>query len=40
MLAEVTRVAGGVHVKQAITIELEGSDRPAAYVESLIRIYG
>lgn len=40
VLAEVTEVAGGVQLKQAITIELEGSERPAAYVESLTRLYG
>jgi acyl dehydratase len=40
VLADVTPVDGGVQLKQAVTIELEGSDRPAAYVESLMRVYG
>jgi acyl dehydratase len=38
VLMEVTEVPGGVQIKQAITIELDGSDRPAAYVESLTRV--
>jgi acyl dehydratase len=39
VLAGVTPVDGGVQLKQAVTIELEGSERPAAYVESLMRVY-
>lgn len=39
VLAEVTEVPGGVQLKTAVTIELEGSDRPAGYVESLTRAY-
>jgi len=38
-LADVSPVEGGVQMKQAVTIELEGAERPAAYVESLTRIY-
>jgi acyl dehydratase len=38
-LADVTPVEGGVQLKQAVTIELEGSERPAAYVESIMRVY-
>jgi acyl dehydratase len=39
VLADATPVEGGVQLKQAITIELEGSDRPAAYAESLMRVF-
>ncbi len=30
---------GGVQLKQALTVELEGSEKPAAYVESLTRVF-
>jgi acyl dehydratase len=39
VLAGASEVPGGVQLQTAITIELEGSDRPAAYVESLTRLY-
>lgn len=39
VLAGVQPIEGGVQVKLAVTVELEGSDRPAAAVESLSRLY-
>ncbi len=30
---------GGVQLKFATEIEVEGEDRPAAYVENLVRVY-
>jgi len=36
---EATEVDGGVQVKNQVTIEIEGVERPAAVVESLIRFY-
>ena len=39
VLSDVTPVEGGAQIKQAITIELEGSERPAAYVESIMRVF-
>jgi hypothetical protein len=38
-LAEVAPIEGGAQVKEAVTIELAGSERPAAFVESLVRVY-
>lgn len=38
-LAGVESIEGGVQVKIAVTIELEGSPRPAAAVETLTRLY-
>ena len=38
-LAEVTEFDGGAQLKQALTVELEGSERPAAAIESLTRVY-
>lgn len=38
-LLEVKEVSGGLQLKNEITIELEGSEKPAAVVESLIRLY-
>lgn len=40
VLVDVTPVEGGVQIKRAATIELDGAERPAAYVESLTRVYG
>jgi acyl dehydratase len=37
VIADVTDVAGGIQVKMAITIEVEGSDKPACVIESLAR---
>jgi acyl dehydratase len=36
-LLEVTDVAGGVQTKMQITMEVEGSDKPACVIESLSR---
>lgn len=38
-LAEVTPVAGGAQAKTELTIEVEGTDRPAVVAEHLIRVY-
>ena len=40
VLSSVEPITGGSQVKVTFTIELEGADRPAAVVESLIRLYG
>lgn len=40
VLAAVEPIEGGVQVKIAVTVELEGSERPAAAVETLTRLYG
>jgi hypothetical protein len=39
-LIEVKPIENGVQLKTESTIEIEGSDRPAAVVESLVRLYG
>jgi acyl dehydratase len=39
VLKEVTPVAGGVQIVNAVTIELEDSERPAAYVEAVTRVF-
>ena len=39
-LVEVKPIENGVQLKTESTIEIEGSDRPAAVVESLVRLYG
>ena len=38
-LSEVTEVAGGVQVVVTVTIELEGSDKPACVAETISRFY-
>ncbi len=38
-VAEVSEVAGGVQLKLIVTIEVEGSAKPAAVAESLVRLY-
>ena len=38
-LTSVTDVAGGLQVASAVTVELEGSAKPAAYAETLTRLY-
>ena len=40
VLAAVEPIEGGVQAKIAVTVELEGSARPAAAVETLTRLYG
>lgn len=37
-LESVTEVPGGVQLKQNVTIELEGSERPACVAETLVRL--
>jgi acyl dehydratase len=39
-LVEAKSIDGGVQLKVETTIEIEGADRPAAVVESLVRLYG
>jgi acyl dehydratase len=36
-IADVTDVAGGIQVKMRITVEVEGTEKPACVVESLAR---
>jgi acyl dehydratase len=38
-LTDVTPVDGGVQATRRVTIEIEGSDRPACVAESLVRYY-
>jgi acyl dehydratase len=38
-LLEVSEVAGGVQLKARVTIEVEGSERPAMVADALVRIY-
>ncbi|HWV86189.1 MAG TPA: MaoC family dehydratase [Capillimicrobium sp.] len=38
-LAEVTEIKGGVQAKVVVTIEIEGSEKPAVVAESLLRFY-
>jgi acyl dehydratase len=38
-LAEVTEIKGGVQAKVVVTIEVEGSEKPAVVAESLLRFY-
>lgn len=40
VLAEVKPIENGVQVKTETTIEIDGAARPAAVVESLVRLYG
>ncbi|MGH2871356.1 MAG: MaoC family dehydratase [Solirubrobacteraceae bacterium] len=39
-VTEVTEIPGGVQMKQTVTIELEGSPKPACVAESIVRLYG
>jgi acyl dehydratase len=39
-LKEVTPIVNGAQITVAVTIEMEGSERPAAYVESVLRVFG
>ncbi len=38
-LREVEQVAGGLQVKQEVTIELEGSEKPACVAQTVSRLY-
>ena len=37
VLAEVAEVAGGLQLKNTVTVELEGSEKPACVAEALVR---
>ena len=39
-LLEVKPIENGVQLKTESTIEIDGVERPAAVVESLVRLYG
>jgi acyl dehydratase len=39
-IVEVTEAGGGLQVKQRVTIEAEGSDKPVCVADRLVRIYG
>ena len=39
VLRDVKEVTGGVQIKAEVTVELEGSEKPAAVVEALTRLY-
>jgi acyl dehydratase len=39
-IVEVTDVAGGIQAKGLVTIEVEGSPKPACVAEALVRMYG
>src|ERR1700679_2380851 len=38
-LPQVSEVAGGVQFKPRVTVEVEGSERPAMVAESIVRMY-
>jgi acyl dehydratase len=38
-LDSVTEVPGGIHMERTVTVEIEGSDKPAVVAESLVRLY-
>jgi len=38
-LKDVQEIEGGAQITNAVTIELEDSDRPAAYIEAIIRVF-
>ncbi len=39
-IVEVTEVPGGVQAKSKVTIEVQGSEKPACVAETLVRLYG
>jgi acyl dehydratase len=39
-IVEVSEAGGGLQVKQRITIEAEGSEKPVCVADCLVRIYG
>jgi acyl dehydratase len=39
-LLEATPIDNGVHLKNEITLEIDGMDRPAVVAENLVRYYG
>jgi acyl dehydratase len=38
-LDSVTEVPGGIHMERTVTVEIEGSEKPAVVAESLVRLY-
>ena len=38
-LLEVTEIPGGLQMKVRVTIEVEGSEKPAMVADSLVRLY-
>ncbi len=38
-LLEVTEIAGGLQMKVRVTVEVEGSEKPAMVADSLVRLY-
>ena len=38
-LDSVAEVPGGIHMERTVTVEIEGSDKPALVAESLVRLY-
>ena len=39
-ILEVSDVPGGLQIKAKVTIEVQGSEKPACVAESLVRVYG
>jgi acyl dehydratase len=39
-ILEVSEIPGGMQVKAKVTIEVQGSEKPACVAESLVRVYG
>jgi acyl dehydratase len=39
-IVEVTEAGGGLQVKQRVTIEAEGSEKPVCVADCLVRVYG
>ena len=39
-IVEVSDVPGGLQIKAKVTIEVQGSEKPACVAESLVRVYG
>jgi acyl dehydratase len=39
-ILEVSEIPGGLQVKAKVTIEVQGSEKPACVAESLVRVYG
>ena len=38
-IADVAEIPGGLQLKVAVTIEVNGSEKPACVAESLVRLY-
>jgi hypothetical protein len=39
-LVEVSEIPGGLQIKQRVTIEVQGSPKPAVVADSIVRVYG